>query len=108
MSFKGIIQKDLSVFINVDEFGDVRNIDGKDMGVIVDDVHKQPNRDDYDYDDLGRDVYVKEKILYVKKVDFGGVPIIDHAFRLDGESYVVKHCSEESGILIITIRGGSV
>jgi len=106
--FKDQLEVDVDIFLNIDEFGETRNIDGKDMTVIVDDVHKQPNKEDYDYDNMGREVYVNEKILCVKKSDFGGVPIISHKFRLDGESYVVKHCSEESGILIITIRGGSV
>ncbi|QQE75716.1 hypothetical protein KDJ56_07195 [Brevibacillus composti] len=104
-AFRDFLETDISTFLNPSEFGDIRNVDGKDITVVIDEDlteerPRQPSELYYSADG----VYKKRIVLYVRSVDFGPRPNIEDKIRVDGQLYLVTDCSEQMGILAITME----
>lgn len=107
MTFKEQIAKDnVQVFMNVDEFGDIHTINGKEMPVIVDNNELVDREKRYRYrNSLYADgVYLKELLIYVKESDFGALPKIGRIITYDGKSYIVSDAINEDGIYSLTLE----
>lgn len=103
-SFKEILNQDIeNVFLNILEFADIHNVDGKDMPVQVDDneVIEREKKAKSNMDG----VYVKQKLIYVKAKDFGSLPAIGRQIMLDGKRYLITDSTDEYGIYTITLEG---
>lgn len=103
-SFKDIINQDIDVtFMNIAEFSDIHNIDGKDMPVQIDDseVIEREKKAKSNMDG----VYVKQKLIYVKAKDFGSLPAIGRQIMLDGKRYLIIDSTDEYGLYTITLEG---
>lgn len=103
-SFKEMVAKDIhDVFLNLDEFSEIHNINGKDMPCQVD-TYEQIEREKR-YKDHMDGVYVGEKLIYVAASDFGKIPKQNSILELDGRVYRVTEAVEEDigGIYSITI-----
>ena len=103
-SFKDIITQDIDVtFMNIAEFSDIHNIDGKDMPVQIDDneVIEREKKAKSNMDG----VYVKQKLIYVKAKDFGPLPAIGRQIMLDGKRYLIIDSTDEYGLYTITLEG---
>ena len=97
MSFKDLIQSDLAVFLNVDEFADTHNIDGRDIPAVIDrDVLKQRSQ-------RVDGVYSGEALLFVRLSDLPARPVVDQRMRVDSELFYVVDCNENDGLLEITL-----
>jgi hypothetical protein len=105
MNFKEYMVQDLSAFINPDEFGEIRNINGKDMPVVIDeDLSEGRPRQPSDFYYNADGIYKKLVVLYVRSADFGPRPNTEDTIKIDGELYLVTGCSEQMGILAITLE----
>ena len=100
--FKNIIKKDVfDVFLDLNEFGEKRLIDGKEMTVLIDDSElierskKQLERTD--------GIYKRQFIMYVAKAEFGAVPAVGRKLTLDNAIYRVVDVSVEGDIYAITL-----
>lgn len=103
-TFKDILKQDIdNTFLNVYEFSDIHNVDGKDMPVQVDDneIIEREKKEKSHMDGI----YVKQKLIYVKAKDFGALPAIGRQIMLDGKRYLVVDSTDEYGVYSITIEG---
>lgn len=102
-SFKDVMQDDVSnVFMNKDEFADLHIVDGKNIPVIVDDneIIEREKKMKSNMDG----VFVKQKLIYVKAIDFGGVPVVGRAIMFDGKAYRVLDVTDENGLYAILME----
>ncbi|ABO49742.1 conserved hypothetical protein [Desulforamulus reducens MI-1] len=98
MGFKDYAAADIAVFVNVDEMADSHDIDGQQIPAIVDsDVLSGQS----EYRD---GIYLGEILVFVRSSDLPSRPVKNQHMRLDGELYLVSNCSEEDGLLQITLE----
>lgn len=107
MTFKDQIAKDINnVFMNLEEFSDLHNVNGKDMLCQVDNNELVDREKRYQYKrSLYVDgVYLKELLIYVKASDFGGLPSIGRVITFDGKAYTVSDAIDEGGIYSLSLE----
>mgnify|MGYP003370519027 FL=1 len=104
MGFKEAAFQDIkNVFLNLDEFGEVHVVDGKEMVVIVDGLEvverskKQIEKGRID------GVFEKQILMYVARTDFGLLPAVGRSLKLDRGMYRVIDAIDEGGIYSITL-----
>lgn len=104
LSFKDCIAADIqNVFLNQEEFAEVHTVDGKPMGVILDDDGLQERdaaRGGVHTDGL----YKSRRLLYLSKADYGGRPVPGKALNLDGRIWYVVSADEDAGLLTIELE----
>lgn len=102
-AFKDQIKKDITdIFLNEQEFSDRHIIDGKEMTAQIDE-NEALDRQVRATQGLSG-VYVKQKIIYVSEEEFGSLPYIGRALKLDGKMYKVADAVSEAGIHSITLE----
>lgn len=105
LTFKSAIEQDnKSVFLNSSEFGEVHEINGKEMPVIIDD-NELLERDKAHL--LNADIsglHYSRRLLYVAASYFDVRPDPDSFLQLDADLYRVKSATEEAGIYAIEIE----
>lgn len=101
MGFKEQCVKDLNVFLNINEFADIHDIDGQQVAIVVDrDITKtRSNNRSERYDGI----YASEVVVYIKDGDLPRRPVFGQVLRLDGTIFTVIDCGEEGGMLVITL-----
>lgn len=107
MTFKEQIALDnTQVFMNDDEFGEIHNVNGKDMSVIIDNNELVDREKKYKYrHSLYADgVYLKELLIYVKASDFGKLPAVGRVITFDSKSYIVSDAINEDGIYSLCLE----
>ncbi|MED4572841.1 hypothetical protein P9302_25855 [Brevibacillus agri] len=103
-NFKDLVAEDLAVFINLDEFGEIHNIDGKDITVVIDaDTLKEKSINGASAYATHSGIMLSEFILYVKCEDMDEKPWIGQRMALDGADYLVTDVAENAGIFQITL-----
>jgi hypothetical protein len=102
MSLKDQIQSDLSTFLNLDEFAESHDIDGRQVLAVVDsDILKiRSDRRSERYDG----VYKGEVAVFVRAADLPSRPVYGQHMRLDGKLYLVAECTENCGMLEIVLE----
>lgn len=101
--FKEQIQKDITnTFLNSDEFADIHTIDDRKMSVQIDENEALDRQLRANQGVSG--VYVKQRLIYVSEAEFGSLPYIGRALRLDGKLYKVVDAVSEDGIHSITLE----
>lgn len=100
-NFKDAVQKDVkAVFINMDEFADIHVLNGVETLCVVDtDITSATNENDNN-NVVG--VFLNACKIYVAESDIETRPVEGELLDLDGETYIVRKVSRESGILEIT------
>ena len=102
-AFKEIIAEDVHrVFLNVDEFSDMHNINGTDMPAQID-TNEQIEREKR-MNQSADGVYLNQKLVYVAASDFGPMPKQGSVLKLDGRTYRVADAVDEYGVYSITIE----
>lgn len=98
MNFKEELNADLETFFNLEEFSEEHNIDGKDVGVIIDnDELKQRTENFGAYDaDL---LYFVETEKLTKHITTGSIQ------RFDNKLYEVVDVKDNDGISEIMLKG---
>lgn len=102
MSFKDIIEKDLTTFTNHDEFAENHLINGESVVCVVDsDMLAQRNGGtEFGIDELDIMVYAKTELLKQKGICRGGY---GSHLDVDGKIYTVMSWTENMGISAITL-----
>ena len=98
-NFKDLLQQDLNTFFNPDEFGEMHNIDGKEVNVIVDN-DKLQERSKKEFDGLS----VGELLYYVKVSDLIKKPIQDAPQLFDKKPYLIFNVREDNGVYEIILQ----
>lgn len=107
MTFKDQIKQDISnVFINLDEFSEIHNVNGTDMPCQVDlnELVDREKRYQYKRSLYADGVYLREMLIYVKAEDFGKLPAVGRTLTLDGKMYIVSDSINEDGIYSIYLE----
>ena len=103
MTFKEIIRDDISaVFMNLDEFAVKHDINGKNIPCVVDnnELIERSKKAKSDMDGVN----VKTTLIFVKARNFGALPPVGYALRLDGVSYIVTDAMNEDGLYSIHLE----
>ena len=101
--FKDIIAADVhSVFLNVEEFSDMHNINGVDMPV-QEDSNEQIEREKR-FNQHMDGMYLNQKLIYVAAADCGPMPKQGSTIRYDNRRYKVADAIEEDGVYSITLE----
>lgn len=106
MTFKDQIAQDISItFMNLNEFSEWHNVNGKDMPCQVDtnELIDRERRYKFNHSLYGDSVYRKEILIYVRKCDIEKLPAIGRAFTFDGAMYIVAEAIDEDGIVSIIL-----
>ncbi|UED76093.1 hypothetical protein [Brevibacillus sp. DP1.3A] len=104
LNFKELVAQDIAVFMNPDEFGDMHNIEGKNITVVIDaDTLKEKSMNGASAYATHSGVMLSEFTMYVKCEDLDEKPWIGQRMTLDGELYLVTDVAETAGIYQITL-----
>lgn len=104
MSFKDQVAADITgVFLNGQEFADTHTIDGTEMTVAVDE-NELLERDKSKMGIPSDGTYKARRLIYVAKDEFGPRPAQGRQINFDGRLFRVADCTEEAGILAITLE----
>jgi hypothetical protein len=105
MSFKDIIQQDLSTFVNDSEFAELHDVNGQQLLVLIDkDGLKGRPRQPADLYNSAAGVYLGNIMLYIREMDMADRPVVEQHFRLDGKLYRVISCDVDMGMLEIGLE----
>ncbi len=102
-SFKEQLEKDFArSFFNPAEFGEMHNVDGKEMLIIIDgnELAQREKR----HKSMAEGLHKKQLLIYVRAGDFGEVPLIGRMLELDGEFYSVTDVTDGDGIYSISLE----
>ena len=104
MTFKEAIRNDIrEVFMNTDEFAALHELNGrKNVPLIVDnnELIERSKKAKSDMDGIN----VKTTLIFIKARDFGALPPVGYALRLDGVSYRVTDAMNEDGVYSIHLE----
>lgn len=103
MTFKEQIRADISaVFMNTDEFAALHDINGKKIPVLVDnnELIERSKKAKSDMDGVN----VKTTLIFVKARDFGALPPVGYALKLDGVMFRVTDATNEDGVYSIHLE----
>jgi hypothetical protein len=96
---KDLFLSDLSTFINPDEFGEIHNIDGNNVSVIVDNDKLQERRKK-EFDGIS----VGELLYFAKVSDLTKKPMQDSIQLFDKRPYLVFNVREDNGIYEVILQ----
>lgn len=103
-SFKELLRQDVSrVFLNPAEFGELHQVNGRFMTIILDDMENIEREKKMKSHMDG--IYARQLFFYVSAAEFGGpLPGQGSYLTLDGGTYRVMDASDECGIYAITLE----
>jgi len=98
MSFKDMVQKDRGIFLNIDEFGEVHKVEGKQITVVIDDNRLRERQG-------GAEVGVAESslLLFAYSEDLPPRREAGESINVDGREYIVDDWSEDMGVAQIAL-----
>ena len=101
MSFRDQVSIDISrTFLNILEFAEVREIDGKQMHVIMDD-YSLVERDNAEHTD---GLYSAQLLLYVSVAEYGARPKQGKLITMNGRDYRIVKVEEDMGLYTFTLE----
>ena len=103
LTFKQIIHRDIKqTFLNLDEFGEEHEVNGRTVVVIFDDIENVEREKKMQSHMDG--LYTRQKFLFIAAEDFGRLPGQGQLVTVDGKRYVVVDATDESGMYGITME----
>lgn len=108
-TFKDFAAADIGgTFFNLDEFAEVRNIDGRDMEIVLDEnamMERSAHWEAGAKQNFDSGLYRAEVILYVRTSDYGKKPKVGKQLVLDkARTYKILSCADDAGIYAITME----
>lgn len=104
-TFKEDLNEDLrDVFFDVDEFAEEHDLNGTVCLCVVEGVATRASfqrSEKYAGYDV---VHGATNTVHVKKEELGETPVEGEVFKIDGDIYYVDSCTEEMGMLTISLR----
>lgn len=101
MGFKDMVAADLDcTFLNLMEFAETRDIDGRPMRVVVDD-HSLVERGGAEYTE---GIYSVKLLIYVSAAEYGARPKQGKLLTMDGRDYRIAKVEEDMGLYTFTLE----
>lgn len=106
MTFKDCLAADVQqAFLNLEEFGEKRTLNGREMPAIVDSNELIERQKGATWANSGEGLYAARLLVYVRAEDYGAKPRIGSSIDLDGRRrYTVLDCTDEGGIYALTLE----
>ena len=102
-AFKDAVAKDIkSVFINIDEFADEHDLNGKKVRCVVDKDVIDGAKGTVANPLYG--VFLNAITIYVDAKDIDRKPVEGEILRLDKKPHIVRNVSDEGGVLVILVE----
>jgi hypothetical protein len=101
--FKAQIAADTATFLNLDEFADSHEIDGRIITVLVDEEELQTRKSSSSNPTDG--IYDAVLLFYAKKADFPERPVIGKPMQFDDRTLKVADVQEDAVMYTITLKG---
>jgi hypothetical protein len=103
-SFKDQLKKDLDIFINPNEFGELHVLGSKEIMMIIEEnsFGSENSRQAADFESATEALYESVKVVHLKASEFAK-PSIGRRIKLDDENYYVAAASVNDGILKISL-----
>lgn len=102
-TFKDVLRQDVKrVFLNIDEFGEMHNINGQDVLVVIDE-HELTEREKRIKRNEG-ELHRKQILFYVASEDFGNLPSPGKTLWLDRKQYLITDAEDEGGTYSISLE----
>lgn len=103
MTLKEMIANDIDkVFLNMDDFAEIHDIDGVEMKAVIDEVNAEERSLKSSDHIIGDSIFEKYIKIYVNVDEYGEKPKAGRRiFRLDGKPYRVMEVDEEMGMYVI-------
>lgn len=102
MSLHDQLKEDLSVFLDLDDFGEVHDLNGTECSAVVQEISAQEELTTGENVHLG--LYGTVLQVHCKQSDLPEVPIYGQTFYLDGKLFIVVSCSKNAGMLTIKLE----
>ena len=102
-TFKEILQQDIKrTFLNVDEFGEMHDINGQEVMIVIDE-NELTEREKRLRRNEG-ELHKKQLLFYIAAEDFGNLPAPGKVLKLDQKSYIITDAEDEGGIYSISLE----
>ncbi|MCM1122546.1 MAG: hypothetical protein NC416_08185 [Eubacterium sp.] len=102
-TFKDILQQDIKrTFLNIDEFGEMHDINGQEVTIIIDE-NELTEREKRLRRNEG-ELHKKQLLFYIAAEDFGNLPAPGKVLKLDQKSYIITDAEDEGGIYSISLE----
>lgn len=93
-----------NVFLNMTEFGEVHQLNGRAIRMIVDSNEvEERGKKQFEHSRIDG-IYKESVMLYVSRAEFGKQPTRGSSFNLDGKSYRCMDSREEGGMYSILLE----
>lgn len=103
-NFKQIMEEDISeVFLNLDEFAEIHNVNGKEMPVIVDSNEQIEREKRMSENPQKLGIHMKQLLIYVKRSDYGPLPSPGNYLIFDKQNYQVTDAIDEAGVYSVSM-----
>ena len=106
MTLKEMIADDIQkVFLNLNDFADIHNVDGTEMKAVIDEINADERNLKTTDRIIGDSIFKKYLKVYVDAEDYGDKPDVGRRiFTLDEEEYRVIEVDEEMGMYVIYLE----
>ncbi len=98
MGFKDEVAKDVSVFLNTDEFADIHKVNGVDVPVLIDNEQLKKIQADYD------GIYDGDLFVYAPATSFSKPPKPGLQLNFDNVLYVIETSDPKDGLIGILLK----
>ncbi|MFT5871115.1 MAG: hypothetical protein ACI8WT_000013 [Clostridium sp.] len=96
---KDYFVSDMKTFFNVGEFGEMHNVDGKDILIVMDSDMLKSNKIK-----AADGTYLGDVLFYAQKSDFLETPVVEQRMDFDGEIYNINDIGEDNEMYKITLE----
>lgn len=104
MNFKDILEEDRKCFIDMEEFAEEVDIEGKKIPVVKDSYKLSQRNATRDSSEYEHGTFRNEMLIYVDGRELGKLPAVGKSLRVDNKDYIVKSAVDEAGIYAITLK----
>ena len=107
MTFKEqIVSDNRTVFMNLDDFSETHNINGKDIPCLIDnnELIDRERRYKYQHSMYADGIYMKQLLIFVRAEDFGPLPVIGRVITFDKKMYTISDSINEDGIYSLCLE----
>lgn len=102
-AFKEMVQEDIkNIFLDFEMFGEMHNLNGKKVLVIVDEFELVEREKRIRDDEMG--LHNRQLLFYVSAEDFGKLPSPGRVLNFDGRQYEITDATDEQGIYSISLE----
>lgn len=103
MGFKEQVENDVSVFLNLDEFAEIHNVNGVECPVVLTDDSTRAGTKALGGPRALDGLHGDNARLQVRESDLPTIPVQGTNFKLDGKLYKVLSCTANMGVLNISL-----